>query len=339
MPLPHAARALARRTALTLTASLLLALAAAGVAQAAAIDIAPAAPVAGEQVTFTASGEPDEVLAGASWSVPERPDLSWPPGRTASATFAAGTYTVVLTGPESTFEPVSKVFTVAPPGPPDPPTVTISPAGVDLKAGEAGNFTATATNHEGEISWSTGSADAPVEGTGPSFTRSFETTTTVWARVNGSGGTTAVAQAEARVVVPSAKIELDAQEPVLQNEQIVLRSASTDPDGDEADLEYDWDLPNEAPDEAYGDPAEVSVTFSDVDATEVTLRVRDAAGHEDETTRKVDVSQGVAPVADFEVDPAVLLPGMLVTFISTATDADDNLFQYSWDFGPVSTTV
>ncbi len=340
MPLTPVAPGRAR-IALTLVASLLVALATAAAAHAApTITVAPTSPVVGQAVTLTATDEAGGAPAALAWGVAGPAEVLLPALPVASFTpSAAGTYAVSLTVPGS--EPVTADVVVRAD---TPPAIAISPAVVEVQEGGSAQFTATATDPDGPVSvgWRVGAADpsAPFDdATGPTLAGEFDASTTVEAQVTGTPGGSATASAQVHVVLPTASFSLDAEEPVLQGREVTLTSTSSDPgsapplDPAPGPLAYDWDLPGEPEDDAFDDDATIPVAFTSPGVAEVTLRVRDVEGNVDEVTQEVDVDPGTAPVAAFGFAPVAVLPGLPVTFTSAATDAEDNVEQLQWDFG------
>ncbi len=111
-------------------------------------------------------------------------------------------------------------------------------------------------------------------------------------------------------------------------------SGSTDPDGDELDFEWDFDISDGIETEATG--AIVTHSYNDTGDYTVIVQVRDGkqGGWDyDDINIQVREQSNDPPVANAGNDAQVEV-GVPLSFRGTATDPDgDNITSYRWDFG------
>ncbi len=129
---------------------------------------------------------------------------------------------------------------------------------------------------------------------------------------------------------PNAQFSVTPQNPQV-NETITLdASASSDPDGQIQ--QYEWDFNNDGRTDATGPVVQTS--FNQPGLFQVRLTVRDARGATDTATRSISVRErNQSPIARFSATPSDPQVGQTVTFDArNSSDPDGQIQQYEWDF-------
>jgi PKD repeat protein len=178
------------------------------------------------------------------------------------------------------------------------------------------------------------------DGSTPTVSRAFPTggNKTVQLRVTDPQNNSDV---ETRIVTvgnrsPIASFTFRGTSPVTLDvpdvgEPINFESTSTDPDGNETIIDWDWDLDDDGQFDDASGPT-VQHAYSTPGNKTVGLRVTDSSGATHSTTRTVPVN--AAPHGAFTFSPEFPLPGQPVTFTSTsrALGAGNAIASVEWDF-------
>lgn len=196
--------------------------------------------------------------------------------------------------------------------------------------GEEVIFDATASSDpEGDIEsyqWNFGDGS---EDTGRAVSHTFSDygTNTVVLTVTDSFNQTSRYTQE--VVVsgePEADFTIEPNTPVVSSPVTFNGGASSDPDGDIEEYEWDFGGGNVKTGET------VEYQFSESGDFNVTLRVVDSVGNSDNVTKNITVTAG--PTAQFTTDNQNVVIGEDVEFdASQSSDPNDDIEQYIWSFG------
>ncbi len=128
--------------------------------------------------------------------------------------------------------------------------------------------------------------------------------------------------------VPTAKFKVTPQSGAKNTEFIIDGSESSDPDGVVAS--YLWDFHNGETDRGRI----VRRKFNSAGTIQITLKVTDDKGGYSESTKSLEVLDGIAPVARYSVSPAAGDIGTLFKFDGSASsDSDGTIKRYDWKFG------
>ena len=259
----------------------------------AAFGFTPAAPVPGQQMTFTSSStDSDGTIASQAWDV-DGSGFNDGSGTTLTKSFAAGHHTVTLkvTDSQGLVSTTSRSFDVVP-----APTAAFSTAPQSPVVGTPITFTSTSAAASGVTitgqKWDLDGDGQYDDGTGATATKAFTTPGdhTVGIQVTDSRGITSATRRAVTVYVPPvAGFDFTPATP-LAGDEVTFRSTSTDSDGTIADAS--WDLNGDG---QFGDATGDSVkqTFAEGRHT-VALRVTDSQGLTD--TIQHDVVVGARPV-------------------------------------------
>jgi PKD repeat protein len=209
---------------------------------------------------------------------------------------------------------------------------TVDP--VQVVAGEPVTFDASGSSDaDGTVeayAWDLDAGSEFNDGTDVSVEHTFTEPgeTTVRLRVTDDIGLTDIETQDVDVLErPSAAFSFDPPAPV-PGETITLVSTSADDDGT-VDL-TEWDLDGDGEfDDDTGTESEVS--FPDVGAHTVGVRVTDDDGLTEEATQAITVVAAVPPEASFGFSPAQPGPGEVINLTSTSTDADGTIETLEWD--------
>ncbi len=302
-------------------------------APSASFDLAPAAPLTGESVTFTStSSDPDGSIAGQAWDLDNDGSFDDGTGSSASQSFpTSGTKTVRLrvTDNDGLTGVATRTVSVGNRG----PSVSFGYSPPFPVTGQAVTFTSTSSDPDGSIAgqaWDLDNDGSFDDGTGSSASNAFSTsgTKTVRLMVTDNDGTSAVATTSVSVGgrPPVASFTVSSSSP-LSGETVTLTDTSTDPDSPIAS--HAWDLDNDgAFDDGSGSIATAS--FPTPGTKTVRLQTTDADGLTGVATRTLTVGNR-APTASFGFAPATPLSGENVTFTSTSSDPDGSIASQAWD--------
>jgi PKD repeat protein len=220
-------------------------------------------------------------------------------------------------------------FTVSPENPNVNQTVTFDATGSSDPEGQALRY-----------EWDLDGDGAFDDGTGQTITHAFSTggNKTIQLRVTDPQNNSDV---ETRIVTvgnrsPTASFTFRGTSPVTPDvpdvgEPINFESTSTDPDGDQTIIDWDWDLDDDGQFDDASGPT-VQHAYSTPGNKTVGLRVTDSSGATHSTTRTVPVN--AAPHGAFTFSPEFPLPGQPVTFTSTSRPLGpgDAIASVEWDF-------
>jgi len=126
-------------------------------------------------------------------------------------------------------------------------------------------------------------------------------------------------------VAPTAQFEYTPSNPVA-GENVVLTSTSFDSDGYIA--QYEWKVNG-----AYvGNTNQINNQFGTAGNYVVTLKVWDDDGAYNVATKTIYVNEpaNIPPVADFHWEPAQIIEGQPVNFVSDSYDEDGYIVEYMW---------
>jgi PKD repeat protein len=295
----------------------------------------PAAPLSGEQISFSSTSSDDGSLTDLHW---EFDDGDTADGADVGHSYAVpGIYTVQLTvtDDEGLIDTAQETVTVANREPvadfhwtPDSPLVE-----------ETVFFNSDASDPEDRIEsekWDLDEDGQFDDHTGSSASRSFPAggSYTISLLVEDRDGGTATISRTVNVVdppnqQPNASFNFSPSSPYILD-VVTFTSTSADPDGSIASLE--WDLDNDG---TYNDASGSQATRMWVLAGTYTvgLKATDDEGAVDTTTKNVTVGNppNDPPAAAFHFAPSAPKTGEKVTFTSDATD-DGSVALEEWDF-------
>ena len=342
---------LLRRTSqLALLAAVSLALAAPmahasdNVAPTAAYTVSPAAPVAGEAVTFTStSSDAQGSITYQSWDLDNDGHYDDGEATTATRTFsAAGNYTVrlLVMDDDGWWRSTSKTITVAANRAPVA-AFSSSPSAVDT--GQAVTLTSSSSDPDGRPlaeSWDLDNNGTFGDKTGQVVTTSWNTngTHTVSLRVTDSGGSVRTVSHDITVNnrPPQPAFGMSASD-VDSGAPVTFSSSSTDPDGTIAS--YEWDFDGNGTTDATG-PV-VARSWPHSGTPNVTLTVTDDDGAKRSASHSLTVRNRPRRCPSWFRIEARATPrdsGAPVTFSSSSTDPDGSIASYEWDFDGNGTT-
>ena len=303
----------------------------------ASFDVSPSNPSVEEFITFTSTTlDPDtgdDTVDLVEWDFEDDGSFDATGVETTYSYSTAGTKTVRMKITDSAGEvaETTQEVTVSPP-PNRLPTASFNYAPTSPVVGEQVSFDGSGSSDaEGPIgyAWDLDNDGSFDDGTGAHATRSFSSPgdKIVRLEVTDSAGEKDTATKTVTVDnrAPVADFNFQPSAPNV-GEDVIFRSASSDPDNDK--LSYAWDLDNDG---THDDGTGVTATrtFASGGTKTVKLRVRDPGGLESVRTETVYVN-GV-PKANFTFAPAVALKDQEVTFTSTSTDPDNDQLSYAWD--------
>ena len=303
------------------------------VAPTAAYTVSPAAPVAGEAVTFTStSSDAQGSITYQAWDLDNDGHYDDGEATTATRTFsAAGNYTVrlLVMDDDGWWRSTSKTITVAANRAPVA-AFSSSPSAVDT--GQAVTLTSSSSDPDGRPlaeSWDLDNNGTFGDKTGQVVTTSWNTngTHTVSLRVTDSGGSVRTVSHDITVNnrPPQPAFGLSASD-VDSGAPVTFSSSSTDPDGSIAS--YEWDFDGNGTTDATG--ATVSRSFAHSGTPSVTLTVTDNEGAKRSTSHQVAV-RNRPPTAAFNFSPSDPYVGEQVSLTSTSSDSDGSISSERWD--------
>lgn len=287
----------------------------AAAAPSASFTFSPSNPSPGETVAFSASTDPS--IVQYQWDIAGHPAS----GDTATAVFLnPGSYHVRLTVTDFMGSSKSTTRTVDVGAVAD---FSVSPS--SPMAGESVTFKSRSTGNVADEAWDFDD-DGSIDAHGSTATWTYDTPGRYKARlrVTDSSGNTSTASKSIDVTSPNpsphASFSFSPSNPT-PGATVDLRSKSDDPNGDI--VEESWDLNGDG---QFGDAtgSTAQTTFATAGKYDVGLRVTDATGNIDTTTKTVKVE---GPAAMFTFSPATPVTGETVTF----TAADGTVRKLSWD--------
>ena len=303
------------------------------VAPTAAYTVSPAAPVAGEAVTFTStSSDAQGSITYQAWDLDNDGHYDDGEATTATRTFsAAGNYTVrlLVMDDDGWWRSTSKTITVAANRAPVA-AFSSSPSAVDT--GQAVTLSSSSSDPDGRPlaeSWDLDNNGTFGDKTGQVVSTSWNTngTHTVSLRVTDSGGSVRTVSHDITVNnrPPQPAFGLSASD-VDSGAPVTFSSSSTDPDGSIAS--YEWDFDGNGTTDATG--ATVSRSFAHSGTPSVTLTVTDNEGAKRSTSHQVAV-RNRPPTAAFNFSPSDPYVGEQVSLTSTSSDSDGSISSERWD--------
>ena len=275
----------------------------------------PAAPIAGQQVSFAdTSSDADGTIAARAWDLNNDGVFDDGTGTSAQRTFAAaGTYTVRLQVTDDDGAPAvaTRQVVVNPVPANQPPTASFSQTPTSPIAGQQVTFADTSSDADGTIAsraWDLNDDGQYDDGTGTSAQRTFAVagTYTVRLQVTDSGGASSAVSRQvvvAAVPVNQAPIASFSQTPSapIAGQQVSFADTSSDADGTIAARA--WDLNNDGVfDDGTGTSAQR--TFAAAGTYTVRLQVTDDDGAPAVATRQVVVVAAPPPVANLLSNPS-----------------------------------
>jgi PKD repeat protein len=315
----------------------------------AAFEFSPQNPLMGEKIYFVStSTDSDGTIVSHHWdfgdgkpgSSEENPSHKFP------VTSEAKKYQVVLTVTDDGGKKSSVAQTVAfalKENTPPAADFVFSPT--NPQAGETIYFNASASiDPDGKIKsyhWDFGDNTSIINQKTPSVSHPYNppvtTTYTVTLRVVDDDDAEGVASKEVTVEVmidenqpPTAAFSFSPKNPRAGEEVRFNAGASTDPDGDNEDLTYEWDF-GDGDDKQEKTGINPTHTY-DVDEEKtftVTLTVVDKQGAEGVATAEITVRP--TPVARFTFSPSNPTTTDMVTFDASSSEGDIQFYQ--WFFG------
>ena len=190
----------------------------------------------------------------------------------------------------------------------------------------------TNTNHDWDLD-----GDGDFERTGRVVTRTYSAGATIQItlQVTDSNGVTDTATQTLTVTggAPTASFTVSPN-PARIGEDVTLDgSASSDPEGNIADADHDWDLDGDgAYDDASGEV--VTTSYDQPGPKTIRLRVTDSDNLTATTSRTLTVNN-TAPTASFTISPNPAQINQTVTFNGSASNDDGDpggsIDEYRWD--------
>ena len=299
----------------------------------------PDTPETGTTVTFDASqsSDPDGAITTYEWDF-DGDGTTDATGEAVTHSYGeSGDYTVELTvfDGDGASDTVTEIVTVATSE--QAPTANLSVSSMSPTTGEAVTFDATeSSDPDGSIvsyEWDF-DGDGTVEETGGTVTHTFEESGTYQVRLTVIDDDGLSATASERVSVeqdnaaPTARIDYGPPNPVTGETVTFDASESSDPDGNIA--RYEWDFDGDGTTDATGET--VTHVYEESGDYTVGLTVLDQGDERSVTTETVTVGENEAPNASFTISPDDPQTGETVTFeASGSTDSDGTISTYEWD--------
>ena len=295
----------------------------------------PAAPLSGEQISFSSSSTDDGSITQWEWDFDDGDTAS---GESVDHTYAIpGIYTAALTitDDEGLSDTAQQTVTVQN----REPTADFDWNPASPFVGESVSFRSLSSDPEDRIAsqrWDLDNDGEYDDGTGGSASRSFPAPgpfTVSLLVEDQDGGTSTISRTVDVVDLPNVKPDANfsispASPTILDN--ITFTSTSTDSDGSIAS--FAWDLDNDgAYDDASGNQA--SQMFPLAGTYTIGLLVTDNEGETDTVAKTVTVGSppNDPPTAAFHFSPSAPNTNQAVTFTSDAAD-DGSVALEEWDF-------
>ena len=306
------------------------------------LEIEPRFPAPGEPVRFDAraSTDPNDVIVSFAWRFD---DQAIAEGQTASHTFATeGTYEIALTALDSKGAQTTalEILVVAPASEPIADFSILPPTSGELRAGEQVIFQDESTRHPaGPIGWTWDFGDGQT-GEDERTTHVYETAgsytvrlTIVDARNQTAEATTTITLASRR---PLATYVLETENLHDTDPARFDASASSDPDGEIAS--YEWDFDADGLVDLTTDEAVAEFAFPEGGYHAPRLVVVDADG--DRSTPFAETLYvNAGPVARFSASSFEPAEAEEVDFSDHSTDPDGTILEWHWDFGDGETST
>ena len=310
------------------------------VAPTAAYTVSPAAPVAGEAVTFTStSSDAQGSITYQAWDLDNDGHYDDGEATTATRTFSApGNYTVrlLVMDDDGWWRSTSKTITVVANRAPVA-AFSSSPSAVDT--GQAVTLSSSSSDPDGRPvaeSWDLDNNGTFGDKTGQEVTTSWNTngTHTVSLRVTDSAGSVRTVSHDITVTnrPPQPAFGLSASD-VDSGAPVTFSSSSSDPDGTIAS--YEWDFDGNGTTDATGPVVVRSWPHSGT--PNVTLTVTDDDGAKRSASHSMTV-RNRPPQPAFGLSASDVDSGAPVTFSSSSSDPDGSIASYAWDFDGNGTT-
>jgi PKD repeat protein len=327
----------AAATAAALVTALLLALGGAGVARAATPSVgfgfSPAAPAAGQLVTFSSvSADADGDPITYAWDLDDDGVFDDGSEATASTTFTtSGEHRVSLQVSDPAGPPVVETLTVIVANSAPSASFTFSPSAPQVGADVT--FTSTSSDPDGSVAstrWDLDNDGAFDDATGASATRAFPTAGAFTIRMLVQDNLAAETTASRIVTInrpPTASFSMNPSA-VAVGGRVTFVSDSSDVDGQVASVAWDLDDDGRFDD---GRTATVSRVYRTAGAQPIRLQVTDDRGATAVATQVLSVLAGQVPVAAFSFAPRAPRAGEPVVFTSASTDADGTIASLAWD--------
>lgn len=292
----------------------------------------PTIPIVGEPVNFTdLSADDDGFIDSWHWTFDDGTESSEqnPPPHTFDEA-RDHNVTLRVTDDGGDVDEVTKIVPVN-----NAPVAAFNLSSDRLRPGQELTVTDLSEDSDGSIEawrWEFGDGNGSDAPNPPAHAYERDGNYTVRLRVTDDRGATG--DAEKKVVVnepPEANFSHDP--PIVhQGEAVNFTDESTDVDGTVRSWRWTFD---DGTDSLEQNPP--AHTFQEGRTHNVTLRVTDDDGDDDETTKAVRVN--ALPRADFTFSPAQPDPGQPVAFNSTSEDPDGALVTWEWDFDDGTPTV
>ena len=301
-------------------------------------DFAPTVPTTQDSVHFTGMATPPQGVAGWSWIFGDGGGANV---KNPVYTFTQrGTYRVILTVTYETGASATKVREITVVN--SPPVADFRPLPPEPKVGEQVTFiTEGSGDPDGSIvsyAWDFDS-DGQFEIQGGdsartvvyTFDRGGDYDVTLRVTDNEGASTTITRTVPIRWSAPIADFTPSSTTPKIGETVTFDGSASTDAEGDDTIVLYQWDFDGDGGVDAQGKT--VNHAFSVAGAVPVTLTVTDDTGLKGNTTKWINV-QSTPPTAAFTFAPPTPDTGQVVSFDATGSDdPDGSIILYEWDFG------
>jgi len=293
----------------------------------------PSAPIAGQQVTFTASASGGTAPYSFSWNFG---DGSTGTGSSISHTYVtAGTFTVVLTvkdsgSPQQTTSSQQFVTVTNPPPPPLTASFTFTPA--NPQVGQTVSFTGSASGGTPPYTYSWTFGDSGT-GSGSSVTHTYQAAgsyTVVLTVTDAAGQTASSTQTVTVSNIPpptlTASFTYNPSSPLVGQQVTFSASAS----GGTAPYTFSW---------AFGDGStgagqSITHTYSSPGAFTVTMAATDSSSPQQTASSQQSFTVTSPPplTASFTFTPSAPQTGQQITFTASASGGTTP-YSFTWTFG------
>ena len=296
----------------------------------------PDEPSSDEQIQFSANAtDSDGNITGYNWTFGDGTSARGP---SSTHTYAnSGEYTVELIITDNDGETASAQQTITVESANQQPSVNFSYSPSNPAESESVQFSANATDPDGNIAdytWSFGNG-ATASGSSPSHTYSEPGEYTVELTVTDNGGKSATATQTISIKdvnqQPTVSFSYSPTNPD-EDQSVQFTADASDPDGNIAD--YSW---------SFGDGSSASGsspshTYSEPEEYTVELTVTDNGGKSATATQTISIRNvNKKPTVDLEFEPESAQEGSTVTFTAEANDPDGRITEYEWEFDDGST--
>ena len=297
-------------------------------------DYSPSSPNVGQTVSFIASTTGGTQPYSYSWTLGDGSTATGP--NVSHAYSAAGTFTVVLTGKDSSSpqQTAASQKSLIVTSPPPPLTASFSHSPSSPQTGQQVAFTGSGSGGTTPYSFSWTFGDGGM-GTGSSVSHTYQTTGSYAVALtvtDSSGQKTSTTQTVTVASPPppplATSFNFNPSSPDA-GQSVSFKSSTS---GGAQPYQYSWDFG----DSGTGSGSSVSHTYQTGGSYTVALTVTDSAGQVAKASHTITVNAQLS--ASFTYSPSNPLPLLAVTFHASASGGS-SLYSYSWDFGDGTTAT